>query len=169
MIDIITAAYPDNIRVIFNRNDNIPFSALTGNFGPQVVTRPHRDFQNPVYGVCVITALGQFNADRGGHLVLPQFRVVIRFPPGSSIIIPSASIIHYNLPIDPGEERFSFVQYTAAGLFRWLGNGFITAREYARILGVRAEELREEAEERLQRGLDRFTRFSRGSHVDKDM
>ncbi|KAJ6502980.1 hypothetical protein DFH09DRAFT_1102282 [Mycena vulgaris] len=38
----------------------------------------------------------------------------------------SAIIRHSNVPVGAGEERFSFTQYTAGGLFRWIRNGFQT-------------------------------------------
>ncbi|KAF8176160.1 hypothetical protein K438DRAFT_1770690 [Mycena galopus ATCC 62051] len=87
------------------------FAAATINFGPKT-------------GWCAITALGDFNPDRGGHLVLWDLKLVIRFPPGSTILIPSAILRHSNVNIAEGEKRYSFTQFTAAGLFRWVDNGF---------------------------------------------
>ncbi|KAJ7791295.1 hypothetical protein B0H14DRAFT_3094503 [Mycena olivaceomarginata] len=49
--------------------------------------------------------------------------LVIRFPPGATILIPSAIIRHSNVPVASHERRYSFTQYTAGGLFRWIGNG----------------------------------------------
>jgi hypothetical protein len=62
----------------------------------------------------------------GGHLVLRDLGIVVEFPPGSTILIPSALITHYNTPVRPNETRFSIVQYAAGGLFRWVENGFKT-------------------------------------------
>lgn len=156
MIQVITEAYTD-LDPLFHPDDNIPFSSSTINLGPQVVTIPHRDHHNPAYGVCAITSLGRYNPDLGGHLVLPELNLTIRFPPGANIVIPSATLIHYNLPVQRGEERFSIVQYSAAGLFRWWGHGFQTAASYRQALNLQAPELREAAAARLEAGIRRFT------------
>ncbi|KAJ7055502.1 hypothetical protein C8F01DRAFT_1211582 [Mycena amicta] len=93
------------------------FAACTWNF-VTTVCAPHVDFGNLAWGWCAITALGRFNPNRGGHLILWDLRLVIRFPPGSTIFIPSALLLHSNSPIQAGETRSSFVQYSAGGLFR---------------------------------------------------
>ncbi|KAJ7351494.1 hypothetical protein DFH08DRAFT_694754 [Mycena albidolilacea] len=108
------------------------FAACTFNFGPRAVCTSHIDFANLAWGWCAITALGDFDPDRGGHLILWDLRLVIRFPPGSTILIPSALICHSNVPIQDYEYRGSFVQYTAGGLFRWVRNGFRTAEAWVK-------------------------------------
>ncbi|KAF9473204.1 hypothetical protein BDN70DRAFT_966489 [Pholiota conissans] len=100
------------------------FAACTVNFGPNTATYPHRDAGNLTWGWCSVTALGKFNADRGGHLVLWDFNCVIRFPSGSTIIIPSALVRHSNVSIGAGETRYSVAQYSSGGLFRWVNAGF---------------------------------------------
>ncbi|KAJ7177461.1 hypothetical protein C8R43DRAFT_872458, partial [Mycena crocata] len=99
------------------------FAACTFNFGPRALTVPHLDFGNLSWGWCAITALGWFDPDLGGHLILWDLKLIIRFPPGSTILIPSAIVRHSNVPIGPNETRYSFTQYTAGGLFRWIRNG----------------------------------------------
>ncbi|KAJ7028208.1 hypothetical protein C8F04DRAFT_1188890 [Mycena alexandri] len=44
------------------------FTTATYNFGPVTVTLPHIDFGNLAWGWCAVTALGNFDPDRGGHL-----------------------------------------------------------------------------------------------------
>nr|GAT48017.1 predicted protein [Mycena chlorophos] len=105
----------------FEDDDGI-FAAATFNFGCAVSCR-HLDFGNLAWGWCAITALGDFDPDLGGHLILWELGLIIRFPPGSSILIPSAAIHHSNTAIQPHEHRCSFIQYTAGGLFRWVDNG----------------------------------------------
>lgn len=136
-----------------------PFPAMTLNMGPRVSCKPHVDHANPAYGVCAITALGVFNDDLGGHLVLDDLRLVIQFPANSTILIPSASVVHHNIPFRPGEERYSLVQYGAAGLFRWWEHDFRTAVDYQRQnkISKSYEELR--AEHRLWEGTERFTNW----------
>ncbi|KAJ7742390.1 hypothetical protein B0H14DRAFT_3515115 [Mycena olivaceomarginata] len=106
------------------------FAACTFNFGPRAICVPHLDFANLSWGWCAITALGDFDPDLGGHLILWDLRLVIRFPPGSTILLPSAIIRHSNVPIQAHKCRSSFVQYTAAGLFRWVRNGFMTDEDF---------------------------------------
>ncbi|KAJ7661215.1 hypothetical protein B0H14DRAFT_3102670 [Mycena olivaceomarginata] len=105
------------------------FAAATFNFGPRTVTFPHLDFANLAWGWCAITALGDFDPNKGGHLILWDLKLIIRFPPGSTIIIPSALIRHSNTSIQLHEKRFSFTQYTAAGIFRFIDNGFKSDEE----------------------------------------
>ncbi|KIP01224.1 hypothetical protein PHLGIDRAFT_58944, partial [Phlebiopsis gigantea 11061_1 CR5-6] len=106
-----------------NRPDSI-FAAATINFGPQVVTREHTDGGNKANGICPIWCAGSFDYLSGGHLILRQLGKVLQFPPGSMILIPSATLRHGNTAIGPNETRISFTQYSAGGLFRWVGNGY---------------------------------------------
>jgi hypothetical protein len=111
---------------------------MTINFGPVTVTKPHTDPGNLLWGQCAVTSLGEFNADRGGHLALWHLGLVIRFPPGSTIIIPSATLLHSNIKILDGEERYSITQYTAGGLLQWVYNGFCSDKTL--LSSLRSEE-----------------------------
>ncbi|KAJ7485479.1 hypothetical protein FB451DRAFT_977196, partial [Mycena latifolia] len=125
------------------------FAAATINFGPFTVTRPHLDFSNLAWGWCAVTALGNFNPDLGGHLILWDLKLVIRFPPGTTIFIPSAILRHSNVSIQQGEKRFSFTQFTAAGIFRFVHNGFRTDKQIHRSKlspAARQERVRARAE-----------------------
>lgn len=53
-------------------------------------------------------------------------KLVIEFPSGASILLPSSSVWHGNTPVQPGETRTSFSQYCAGGLLRWPEYGFRT-------------------------------------------
>lgn len=103
------------------------FPTTTYNLGPRTVSYPHIDFANLAFGWCAITALGSFDYKKGGHLILWDLNLVIEFPPGSTILIPSAILSHSNTTIDEQERRYSVVQYAAGGLFRWVDNGYQTA------------------------------------------
>ncbi|KAJ8497198.1 hypothetical protein ONZ45_g12162 [Pleurotus djamor] len=103
---------------------NSSFATITVNFGPHTVSTPHVDVADLAYGLCAITALGNFDPDLGGHLVLWDLKVVIRFPPGSTLLVPSGVVRHSNLPIQPHETRYSITQYSAGSLFRWVNNGY---------------------------------------------
>ncbi|RDB20133.1 hypothetical protein Hypma_012874 [Hypsizygus marmoreus] len=106
------------------------FPSAAFNFGPNVWTYRHRDSLNCPFGWCAIQALGDFDPTRGGHLILWELRLVIEFPPGSLVLIPSATISHSNVPVQGGDTRASFTQYCAGGLFRYVDNGFRTEKEF---------------------------------------
>ncbi|KAJ8503497.1 hypothetical protein ONZ45_g10816 [Pleurotus djamor] len=108
---------------------NSDYATITVNFGPYTVSTPHVDVADLAYGLCAITALGTFDADLGGHLVLWDLRMVVRFPPGSTLLVPSAVVRHSNLPIQPHEKRYSVTQYSAGPLFRWFNNGYRSDKE----------------------------------------
>lgn len=121
------------------------FAACTFNFGPRAITGPHVDYGNFATGQCAITALGDYDPDFGGHLILWDLRIVVRFPPGSTILIPSAILMHSNVPIRSHERRSSFTQYSAGGLFRWVRNGFKTDEAFE--ASASREEMESRAEE----------------------
>ncbi|KAK0225736.1 hypothetical protein IW262DRAFT_1446677 [Armillaria fumosa] len=119
--------YNDNLILNFA---NSIFSACTFNFRLKTITIKHTDSGNLPFSWCAITALGQFNPKKGGHLILWDLKLVIEFPPGSTILIPSAVLQHSNTTIGHGETRYSFMQYTAGGLFRWVDDGFQLSEDY---------------------------------------
>ncbi|KAK7032066.1 hypothetical protein VNI00_013435 [Paramarasmius palmivorus] len=104
--------------------ENSIWSCATYNFGPSTVTVQHIDHLNYIFGWCAITSLGKFDHTKGGHLVLWELGLVLEFPPGWTALIPSAYIRHSNTPISDQETRYSFTQYTAGGLFRWVDDKF---------------------------------------------
>ncbi|GLB44850.1 hypothetical protein LshimejAT787_1801870 [Lyophyllum shimeji] len=139
------------------------FAACTYNFGPATVTKPHLDRANLAWGWCVITALGRFNPDLGGHLILWDLGLVIRFPPGSTILIPSAILTHSNVPIADGEERFSFTQYASGHLFRYVDNGFKTDKAFE--AQATKEQLQRREESRATRWAEGVSMFSKLSDL----
>ncbi|KAJ6499616.1 hypothetical protein C8R47DRAFT_971491 [Mycena vitilis] len=135
------------------------FTTTTFNFGPRTITLPHIDFGNLAWGWCAITALGLFNPDRGGHLVLWDLGLIIRFPPGSTILLPSVILRHSNLRIQAHERRYSFTQFTPAGIFRWVYNGFRTDRDINESASTSAsmrEQRRREREARWEQGVGMY-------------
>lgn len=100
------------------------FACSTINFGPATESFPHTDNNNLAWGWCAVTALGDYDPTLGGHLILWDAKLVIEFPPGSTVLIPPAVFAHSNTSIQPGETRYSFTQYTSGGLFRWVEHGF---------------------------------------------
>ncbi|KAJ6521651.1 hypothetical protein DFH09DRAFT_1251093 [Mycena vulgaris] len=106
------------------------FFCAAFNFGPNVWTFRHRDVLNLVFGWCAVQALGNFDHKKGGHLVLWDLKLVVEFPAGALILLPSATIAHSNVPVQKGEERASFTQFSAGGIFRYVDNNFQTIDEF---------------------------------------
>ncbi|KAJ7036311.1 hypothetical protein C8F04DRAFT_1210100 [Mycena alexandri] len=102
------------------------------NFGRNVWTFKHRDVLNLAFGWCAIQALGRYDSTLGGHLVLWDLKLVVEFPHGALILLPSATIAHSNIPVRAGEERVSFTQFSAGGIFRYVDNGCQTVAELER-------------------------------------
>ncbi|KAJ7075453.1 hypothetical protein B0H15DRAFT_791809 [Mycena belliarum] len=127
------------------------FATATFNFGPATVTFPHIDFGNLAWGWCAITALGSFDPDRGGHLILWDLKLVIRFPPGCTILLPSAILRHSNVKIQENERRYSFTQFTPAGIFRWVYNGFRTENDVNTARSTTADEHEQRRQDRTRR------------------
>ncbi|KAJ6448524.1 hypothetical protein C8R45DRAFT_850264, partial [Mycena sanguinolenta] len=140
-----------------------PFAALTINLGPASVSPPHVDGGNKADGMCLITALGDFDPDKGGHVVLWDYNLIIRFPPGCACLIPSAVVTHSNTPIQEGEDRFSLIQYSAGGLFRWLANGGQSDLDW--LAGATPEDMARREEERKAHCAAALAKFSRWKDV----
>ncbi|KAJ7474682.1 hypothetical protein B0H11DRAFT_2282213 [Mycena galericulata] len=102
------------------------FSSAAFNFGPSVWTFRHRDVLNVPFGWCAVQALGEFDPVEGGHLALWDLKLLVEFPAGALILLPSATIAHSNVPAQDGDKRISFTQYTPGGLIRYVDNGFRT-------------------------------------------
>ncbi|KAJ6626268.1 hypothetical protein B0H10DRAFT_548468 [Mycena sp. CBHHK59/15] len=147
-------------KFTFNFTNSV-FATATVNFGPCTVSLPHIDFANLAWGWCAITALGKFDPDKGGHLILWDLGLIIRFPPGSTILIPSALFWHSNVKIQEGETRYSFTQYSAGGLFQWEANGFMTDEDFERT--ATAEMKAEKARAHKTRWQDGIAAYS---HLD---
>lgn len=95
-------------------------------------------------------------------MVLFQLRIVVEFPPCSTIIIPSGSLDHGNTPIQDGETRFSIAQYASGGLFRWVAYGFSTVKSLIATKVGRARKAKADMREgeRWKWGIGLFSKFS---------
>ncbi|KAK7021033.1 hypothetical protein VNI00_017565 [Paramarasmius palmivorus] len=126
--EVASTMYRHNPALPRNFADGV-FTAATFNFGGNVWTYPHRDFFNWAFGWCFITALGNFDATRGGQIILWELKLIVDFPHAATIAIPSAVITHSNIPVQEGDECVSFTQYSAGPIFRWAENGCRTEKE----------------------------------------
>ncbi|KDR65473.1 hypothetical protein GALMADRAFT_81821 [Galerina marginata CBS 339.88] len=137
---------------------NTPWAATTFNFGPETTCFRHADYGNLAFGWCSVTALGEYDHTKGGHLILWDMRLVIQFPPGSTILIPSCAISHSNARIQKGENRYSFTQYSAGGIFRWVDNDFKKVEDgYAAMSPEEEKARREELAKQLTFGLTLYS------------
>ncbi|KAJ7232097.1 hypothetical protein C8J57DRAFT_1250748 [Mycena rebaudengoi] len=133
------------------------FSSAAFNFGPNVWTFKHRDVLNVPFGMCAVQAMGSFNATTGDHLILWDLKLVIEFPAGATILLPSATVCHSNLPVQAGKRRGSFMQYTSGGLMHYIDNGFHTEKELAVDDPVEYARICRLKEERWEMGLGLFS------------
>ncbi|KAJ7344094.1 hypothetical protein DFH08DRAFT_962232 [Mycena albidolilacea] len=87
-----------------------------------------------------------------------DYKLILEFPPGCMILIPSATIFHSNTRIAEHETRYSFTQYTSGALFRWVERGFRSEKDYFATLT--AEEIEEERKLGLERAAAGAALFS---------
>lgn len=122
-LDKLWEACPELIKPLFFKSI-MPTVAF--NIGRKVATRKHVDSQNCPFGWCLVTALGNFDYRVGGHIVLWELKLLLEFPAGSCVCLPSAIITHSNIPTGEGDTRASFTQYCSGEVFRYIENGFST-------------------------------------------
>lgn len=102
-----------------------PMACTTFNLGPRTITFPHKDLKNLSWGLCSVTSFGSYNPTKGGHLVLWDLGIAVEFPAYSTILFPSAVILHSNTSIGEDETRLTITQYSSAGLFGWKAYGYM--------------------------------------------
>jgi hypothetical protein len=137
------------------------FPSVAFNLGPRTICFLHRDAKNVPYGLCPVTSFGSFDPTKGGHLVLWELKLVIEFPPGTTILLPSATIGHSNTPIQEGETRFSLTQYCPGGLVRWVKYGCRSRKSYSTTTDGKEwlKKFDSEDEKRRKHGLSLFSRY----------
>ncbi|KAJ7597933.1 hypothetical protein C8J56DRAFT_852253 [Mycena floridula] len=128
--------YQQHMEVVWREGDNLQpnwpksvYACCTINFGGQVFCFQHRDSNNLAFGMCAITALGDFDEEQGGHIVFDELKLIAEFPHATTCSCPSASLTHSNIPVRPHESRISMTQYSAGPIFRWVDNGCRTEAE----------------------------------------
>ncbi|KAJ7664350.1 hypothetical protein DFH06DRAFT_897559, partial [Mycena polygramma] len=71
----------------------------------------------------IITSLGKYAALRGGHIILWDLGLVVTFPIGCTILLPTGLVRYSFVKVRPGERRYSLVQWAGAGIAHWFRNG----------------------------------------------
>ena len=79
-----------------------------------------------------------------------DLKMIIEFPPGSTVLIPSAVVSHSNTEVRAHETRYSITQYTAGGLFRWVACGGRSLKDFS----AAGERFAFDADERWRRGVE---------------
>ena len=93
-------------------------------------------------------------------MVLEELGLVIEFPPGVTILIPSASITHSNAAIAKDETHYSFTQFTAGSIFRWVDHRFMNDADFWQLLSNEEYEIEvEKQNNRLEDGLKLFRQW----------
>ncbi|KAJ7436524.1 hypothetical protein B0H11DRAFT_1751339 [Mycena galericulata] len=88
-----------------------PWTSATFEFGQETVSTPTW-CDKICWWWLAITALGNYDPDRGGQLILWDLGRVLRFPPGTTILFPP--ILRYSVAkIQDGETRYSITRYAA--------------------------------------------------------
>jgi hypothetical protein len=112
---------------------DVPFAAMTLNLGPRTVTKAHRDSSNYAAGLCLVLALGSFDAVRGGQLILHEAKLIVDLPAGAFVLFPSAMITHENIPLaNKSDTRMSVTAYSAGALWRFADQGYTTLSQCRR-------------------------------------
>lgn len=94
-------------------------------------------------------------------MVLWDLKLAIRFPSGSTIIIPSAMLRHSNASIGKNQTRYSITQYSTAGLFHWVENGFMKDSSWLKKASKAQKEEREKGViTRWEKGLAMLSKLS---------
>lgn len=144
--------YPDCEQPL----DNTVFPTVTFNLGPQTVAWGHVDSQNAAQGFCPVNSAGKYDPKKGGHMVLLDLNLIIEFPPGSTILLPSSVVRHGNTPIAPHETRYSFTMFVPGPLLRWVHHGLQPKK---RLSKKKLKELYGEGTERWMEALDMFSKI----------
>ncbi|KAF9782118.1 hypothetical protein BJ322DRAFT_1022600 [Thelephora terrestris] len=95
---------------------------------PSVITNLYKDLKNPSWGWCAITSLDNYSPKNGRELVLWDLNLMVEFPLGSIIFIPSAILCHSNMSVSGSETQSSLIQYNLEGLFWWAAYDFSLER-----------------------------------------
>lgn len=146
-------------NLVQNFSDGV-WAAMTINFGPKTATFSYTNLRNLSFGWCVVTALGDFDPGMGGQLILWDFKIVVKFPPSSTIFILLAVIKHSNCAVPNGQSWYSITQFCASNLFRWVDNGFQNDIDIVQTCTAEEKKERKQAQkERWMKGLQNYPTY----------
>ncbi|KAJ7820053.1 hypothetical protein B0H13DRAFT_1661105, partial [Mycena leptocephala] len=126
--------------------DSSVFSAATFEFGG-----PHRRTtstgapdRHDAAAWSILTALGKYAYFHGGHVIFWDLGLVVTFPPGASILIPTGIIRYSFVKVRAGEHRYSLLQWAGTGITRWFANGQRMDEEFGAHATKEEHDAREE-------------------------
>ncbi|KAK7054023.1 hypothetical protein R3P38DRAFT_2381946, partial [Favolaschia claudopus] len=123
------------------------FSAATVELGGPHRTRSDWRGHIPPFEAAVwsiLTAAGTYRSIYGGHLIVWDLGLVIQFPAGSSILVPTGIVRYSFVEVRPGEDRFSILQWAGSGVRRFVENGYKTDIDFAREASEEQHNMRED-------------------------
>ncbi|KAJ6487667.1 hypothetical protein C8R45DRAFT_827723 [Mycena sanguinolenta] len=112
------------------------FSAATFEFGgpPRPTTSTGMPDHCHATTWSVLTSLGKYVPMHGGHIILWDLGLVVAFPPGASILIPTGILRYSFVKVRPGEVCYSLLQWAGSGISRHMDTDLavhITREEHA--------------------------------------
>ncbi|KAE9390550.1 hypothetical protein BT96DRAFT_833308 [Gymnopus androsaceus JB14] len=90
----------------------------------------HEDFWNLVFFMCAVASFGPFDHTCGGHIIAWSLGLVLEFPSGMAMYLPSACMPHSNTPVASHKWRLSMAFFVPAGLVRWFHNRFCLDKDF---------------------------------------
>ncbi|KAJ3860187.1 hypothetical protein EV359DRAFT_49625, partial [Lentinula novae-zelandiae] len=67
---------------------------------PRVFCRPHVDWKNTAFGVCMIFIFGHFDHQEKCWLVIWEAGIALELPPGVFLFYPSSLFLHFNIDLN---------------------------------------------------------------------
>ncbi|KAJ7496075.1 hypothetical protein B0H11DRAFT_1716213 [Mycena galericulata] len=122
---------------------------------------PRLDDRDMLWCWRALTGLGRYDPEFGGEMILWDEKKVIKFPVGSTFLFPAAFMRYSFTRVRPWERRFSFSQYSQAGLFRYVENGFMSEATFEATAWRSVREKRDRVRDaRMQTALGMFSHLN---------
>ncbi|KAJ7922178.1 hypothetical protein B0H13DRAFT_1603935, partial [Mycena leptocephala] len=159
-------AYTENTTdLIYKFDENLRrefdgvFPAAEFDLG-ELGSAPRLQDRDVLHGWRALTALGMYNSRYGGDIILWDDGFVIRFPPGATILFPAALMRYSFVEVQAGEKQYTLSQYSPAGLYRYITNGYVNDSTFERMADKRAMETMHRARgRRLEAGVNMYSRL----------
>ena len=158
-------AMPAEVRAGVRRSCRRRVSVAVEEDDGPALTWHHVDNMNKANGICPVFNVGRFDHTKGGHMAFPQLKIVVQFPSGTFILLPSATMVHGNVCLQEGETRDSITFFTAGGLFRWASYGFQKEADFQK---NNPDGWAKEVKERQTRWKDAVNQFSTLESLNSD-
>jgi hypothetical protein len=147
--------FDENLRCEF---DGV-FPAAEFDLG-ELGSTPRLQDQDVLHGWHALTALGMYDSRYGGNIILWDDGFVIRFPPGTTILFPAALMCYSFVKVQAGEKQYTLSQYSPAGLYGYITNGYVNDSTFEHMADKRAMETMHRARgRRLEAGVNMYSRL----------